>query len=141
MNVEQKLRELAEIKRPFSQPFPATIGAVYLIDSTFAFRSSVSSHKGRHVIFVADMQLPIKRGHVRKERDQQHGTGIGQLVLSFRPSQRVVYLGDKYEFALMKEGARDYFLLKSTSPINSESVPNNIDLRELVAQRTSSLKI
>ena len=83
-------------------------------------------------------KLPILREHETKDREEPHGIGIGLLILKFMPGQRVVYLGDKYKFSLRED--RDDFQLQSDSPINFEPVPRNIDLRALVAQRTSIYK-
>ncbi len=140
MNVEQRLRELEKIQRPFSHPFPATEGSGYLIDSTFAFRVVDFYASGQLIVaFVADMQLPILREHARKDYDGQHEMGIGLLVLAFTLVQRVVYLGDKYKFSLGKD--RDCFQLQSANPINFEPVPKNTNIKAfkaLVAQRISS---
>ena len=141
MNIEQKLRELAERKRPFSHPFPATEGDAYLIDNTFTFRISEPYRTRRAVEFVADTQLPILREYATKDKGQTDKSGIGLLVLTFTPSQRVVYLGDKYKFSFRKVGNRDYFQLQSASPIDFKPVPKNIDLKVLVAQRTQSTNI
>lgn len=80
-------------------------------------------------------QLLILREHETKDREEPHRIGIGLVILTFASSQRVIYLGDKYKFSLSKD--RDYFKLQSDSPINFKPVPKNIDLRALVAQRTS----
>ena len=53
--------------------------------------------------------------------------------MSFTPSQRVVYLWDKYKFSLSEDW--DYFQLESPNLINFEPVSRNIDLKVLVAQR------
>lgn len=79
-------------------------------------------------------QLPILREHVKKDREQ-HEIGIRLLVLTFTSRERVAYLGDKYKFSFSKD--RNYFQLQSDTPINFKPVPKNIDLRALVAQRTS----
>ena len=114
MSVEQRLWELAERKRPFSHPFPATLDTAYFIDNTFAFRIT-RFHGHLSVRFAADNQLSILREHAKKERESRD-IGVGLLPLTFSPSQRVVYLGDKYKFSL-SEG-QGSFLLKSTTPIN-----------------------
>lgn len=138
MNVEQQLRELEEIKRPFSRSFRAIEDNAYLIDNTFAFRRIAGSYRRKHVVFVADKQLPILTEHAKEDREL-HGIGIGTLVLAFYSDQRVAYLGDRYKFSLSED--LRYFQLQSTNPINSEPVPKNKDLKALVAQRTSSTKI
>lgn len=137
MSVELRLRQLAEIQRPFSHPFPVMEGTAYFIDDTFAFR--ITRFQGHlSVRFAADNQLSILREHAKKESEARD-IGVGLLPLTFSPSQRVVYLGDQYKFSL-SEG-QGSFLLQSISPINFEPVPSNIDLRTLVAQRASSTNI
>ena len=70
MSVEQRLRELAEIQRPFSHLFPARRGDAYLVDDTFCFRRVVGYYEDMSVEFVADMQLQIVREKSKTERIQ-----------------------------------------------------------------------
>jgi|SRR3989344_2287124 len=133
MDIAERLNELAKIQRPFSHPFRATEFDTYLIDDTFAFQRIASSYGGIHVLFVADIQLPIIRENAKKNKEPQ-GIGISKLVLAFTFSQRVVYLGNKYKFSLSDD--QRYFQLQSANSINFEPVSLNIDLKRLVTQRT-----
>ena len=69
MSVEQRLRGLERIQRPFSHPFPVTEGDAYFIDNTFAFRIFELNASECVVVFAADKQLPILREHTKKDRN------------------------------------------------------------------------
>ena len=136
MSVGERLRDLEKIQRPFSHPFRAAEGNSYLIDNTFAFRI-LEVEEGRPIVaFVADIQLPILREHIRKDKKQDK-TGIGQLILTVSPRENVVYVGGKYKVSLSKE-YHGYLQLQSDSSISFEPVSKDTDLKTLVVQRTSS---
>lgn len=132
MTVAERLNELARIQRPFSHPFRIIEGDAYLIDDTFAFGIG-NFFYGRQVLFVADAQLQIIREHAKKD-GESHGRGIKKLAPRFTPNNGGVYLGDKYKFSF--GGYQDWFQLRSANPIKFEPLPKDIDLRELVSQRT-----
>lgn len=134
MSVEQRLRRLGEIARPYSRPFRATENTAYFIDCTFAFRAFDSYGTGIRVAFAADRQLlPILRKHARRDWNKQHGEGIGLLVLLFTPFEREVYLGDRYKFSFRKD--LNFFVLQSANPINFEPVSRSTNLETFVAQK------
>ena len=143
MSVEQGLRELESIQRPFDHIFNIKVNDAYLIDNTFAFKINAlfPDAPRAHVVFVADMRLKIIREKALLEgvRQSQQKLGIGALMLNFSAAQKVIYLGDKYKLSIQNDGT--HFLLESANPINFEPVPENIDLKGLVAQRTSLTNI